>query len=165
MNLVTPDIGLLFWMVLSFSIVLVILKKYAWKPILEALQDREKSIKDSLDQAENARKDIENLKADNERILQEAREERDNMMRDAREAKDAIIGEAKSAAKTEADSLLERARNEINTEKKAAFAELKGHVAKLSIEIAEKVIKERLNDNDQQEKLVERLLEEVDMGK
>ncbi len=164
MNLVTPDIGLLFWMLLSFSIVLFLLKKYAWKPILEALQDREQSIQDSLDQAENARKDIEGMKADNERILQEARNERDIMLREARETKDSIVGEAKDAAKKESDGLLERARAEINTEKLAALAELKGHVADLSIEIAEKVLKEKLSDDEQQRKLVDRLLDEVEMG-
>ncbi len=165
MNLVTPDIGLLFWMLLSFSIVLLILKKYAWKPILEALQNREQSIQDSLDQAENARKDIEGMKADNERILQEARNERDILLREARETKDAIVGEAKDAAKKEAEGLLERARQEIHTEKLAALAELKGHVASLSIEIAEKVLQEQLANDEAQNKLVDRLLDEVDMGR
>ena len=165
MNLVTPDIGLLFWMLLSFSIVLIILKKYAWKPILEALQEREQSIQDSLDQAENARKDIEGMKADNERILQEARNERDILLREARETKDSIVGEAKDAAKKEAEGLLERARQEIHTEKLAALAELKGHVASLSIEIAEKVLKEKLANDEAQNKLVDRLLDEVDMGR
>lgn len=152
-------------MLFSFSVVLILLKKYAWKPILGALKEREDSIQESIDQAAEARKEIEGLKSDNEKILQEARNERDTMLREAREAKDAIVGEAKNVAKQEADSLLERARTEIETEKKAAVAELKGHVAQLSIEIAEKVIKERLADDDQQRKLVDRLLDEVEVGK
>ena len=164
MNLVTPDIGLLFWMLLSFGIVLLLLKKYAWKPILQALSDREKTIQDSLDQAEQARKEVEGMKSDNERILQEARNERDTMLREARETKDSIVNEAKDAAKSEAEGLLERARNEIENEKKAALAELKGHVAALSIEIAEKVMKEKLSDDAEQQKLVNKLLDEVDMS-
>jgi len=165
MSLVTPDIGLLFWMLLSFGIVLLLLKKYAWKPILSALSDREKTIQDSLDQAEQARKEIEGMKSDNERILQEARNERDLMLRDARETKDSIVSEAKDAAKQEAESLMERARQEIENEKNAALAELKGHVASLSIEIAEKVIKEKLANDEAQQKLVDRLLDEVELGK
>lgn len=165
MSLVTPDIGLLFWMLFSFSIVLILLKKYAWKPILNALKEREESIQESIDQAALARKEIEDLKSDNEKILQEARAERDQMLREARDAKDAIVTEAKTVAQKEADGLLERARTEIETEKKAAVAELKGHVAQLSIEIAEKVIKERLSDDDQQRQLVDRLLDEVGVGK
>ena len=155
---------MLFWMLLSFGIVLVLLKKYAWKPILSALSDREKTIQDSLDQAEQARKEIEGMKSDNERILQEARNERDQMIREARETKDSIVGEAKDVAKKEAESLLERARQEINNEKQAALAELKGHVASLSIEIAEKVLKEKLANDAEQQKLVNRLLDEVKMG-
>lgn len=155
----------MFWMLFSFSIVLILLKKYAWKPILNALKEREESIQESIDQAALARKEIEDLKSDNEKILQEARAERDQMLREARDAKDAIVTEAKTVAQKEADGLLERARTEIETEKKAAVAELKGHVAQLSIEIAEKVIKERLSDDDQQRQLVDRLLDEVGVGK
>ena len=118
-----------------------------------------------LDQAENARKDIEGMKADNERILQEARNERDILLREARETKDSIVGEAKDAAKKEAEGLLERARQEIHTEKLAALAELKGHVASLSIEIAEKILKEQLANDEAQNKLVDRLLDEVEMGR
>ena len=144
MNLVTPDIGLLFWMLLSFGIVLVLLKKYAWKPILSALSDREKTIQDSLDQAEQARKEVEGMKADNERILQEARNERDTMLREARETKDSIVNEAKEVAKDETAKKAERnseTKQEIVTEaepkgavESEAEAEVEAETAKVVVE-------------------------------
>ena len=158
MDLVTPDIGLLFWTFLSFIILLVTLRMVAWKPMLGAVNGREKSIKDALASAEAAKRDMQNLTADNERILKEARAEREAMMKEAREMKLKMISDAKEEAKVAADKMITNAQSAIETEKKAAIAELKNQVASLSIEIAEKVVKAELSDKEKQLKLVNDML-------
>lgn len=158
MDLVTPGFGLVFWTVISFLILLFILKKFAWKPILGAVSSREESIKDALAAAEAARREMENLQADNERILQEARAEREAMLKEARDMKNKMIADAKDDAKLTADKMIAQAQEAIQSEKKAAIAELKGQVASLSLEIAEKVVKQELSNKGQQEKLVEDML-------
>mgnify|MGYP003665392831 FL=1 len=158
MDLVTPGFGLVFWTAITFLILLFILKKFAWKPILGAVSSREESIKDALAAAEAARREMENLQADNERILQEARAEREAMLKDARDMKNKMIADAKEDAKQTADKMIAQAQEAIQSEKKAAIAELKGQVASLSLEIAEKVVKQELSNKGQQEKLVEDML-------
>ena len=133
-----------------FLILIFLMVKFAWKPILNALQDREDTIKDSIDAAEAAKRDMENLQADNLKLLQEARAERDQLMKDAREIKAKMIEDAKDEAKTEASKIIEQAQNAIETEKKAAVADLKAQVANLSVEIAEKVVKQELENKDKQ---------------
>lgn len=152
------SIGLFFWQTVLFLALLFLLRKYAWKPILNALNDREEGIKNALDSAEKARQEMENLNADNERILKEARAERDNLLKEAREIKNKMIADAKEEAKTTADAMILQAQEAIVTEKKAAMADLKSQVAALSIEIAEKVVKEELSNKDKQLKLVEDML-------
>ena len=164
MNLVTPDIGLLFWMLVSFGIVLFLLKKYAWKPILKSLNEREASISDALNAAKKAKDEIADLKSDNERILAEARAERDKMLKEAREAKDAIINEAKGKATTEAERLITIARESIKNEKMAAITELKNQVATLSVEIAEKIMKQQLASDEKQKALVADLLKDAKLN-
>jgi len=158
MDLVTPDVGLLFWTFISFAILFFLLKKFAWKPIVGTVNDREKSIREALASAEAAKLEMQNLTADNERILQEARAEREAMMKDAREIKAKMITDAKDEAKESAEKMILQAQAAIESEKKAAVAELKSQVASLSLEIAEKVIKHELSDSDKQLKLVEDLL-------
>lgn len=158
MDLVTPGFGLVFWTAITFLILLFILKKFAWKPILGAVNSREESIKDALAAAEAARREMENLQADNERILQEARAEREAMLKEARDMKNKMIADAKDEAKLTADKMIAQAQEAIQSEKKAAIAELKGQVASLSLEIAEKVVKQELSNKGQQEKLVEDML-------
>lgn len=158
MDLVTPDIGLIFWTTLSFLILLFILGKFAWKPILNSVNERETSILSALEEAENARKEMENLTADNERILKEARAERETMIKEARDIKTKMISDAKDEAKITADTMILQAQEAIENEKKSAMADLKSQVASLSIEIAEKVVKEELSNNDKQLKLVEDML-------
>ena len=158
MDLVTPDVGLLFWTFISFAILFFLLKKFAWKPIVGTVNDREKSIKEALASAEAAKLEMQNLTADNERILQEARAEREGMMKEAREIKTKMIADAKDEAKESADKMITQAQAAIESEKKAAVAELKSQVASLSIEIAEKVMKSELSDTDKQLKLVEDML-------
>ena len=158
MDLVTPDVGLLFWTFISFAILFFLLKKFAWKPIVGTVNDREKSIKEALASAEAAKLEMQNLTADNERILKEARAEREMMMKEAREIKTKMIADAKDDAKESADKMITQAQAAIESEKKAAVAELKSQVASLSIEIAEKVMKSELSDTDKQLKLVEDML-------
>jgi len=161
MDLVTPEIGLIFWSTLSFLLLLFILRKFAWKPILAAVSDREEGIKNALATAENARKEMQNLTADNERILKEARTERDGLLKEAREIKENIISEAKDEAQQQAEKVIEQAKATIQAEKQAAIADLKNQVAELSIGIAEKVVRQELSDKDKQIELVEKMLKEV----
>ncbi len=158
MELVKPEIGLIVWTAVSFLVLLFILRKFAWSPILKAVSDREDSITDALEAAEAAKSEMENLTADNERILKEARLEREAMMKEARELKAKMISDAKEEAKIAADSMISQAQAAIESEKKAAVADLKSQVASLSVDIAEKVVKSELADSDKQRKLVEDLL-------
>ena len=158
MDLVTPDIGLIFWTTLSFLILLFILGKFAWKPILNSVNDRETSILKALKEAENAREEMKNLTADNKRILKDARIEREAMIKEARDIKVKMISDAKEEAKTTADAIISQAQEAIENEKKSAMADLKSQMASLSIEIAEKVVKQELSNKDKQLKLVEDML-------
>jgi F-type H+-transporting ATPase subunit b len=164
MELVQPALGLVFWMVVTFLIILFILKKFAWKPILGMIKEREEGIEKALQSAEQARQDMHLLKSSNEKILAEARAEKDVMMKEARETKDAIINEAKVKAKTEADKLIAQAREAIQTEKLAAITELKAQVATLSIDIAEKILKEQLSSEEKQKTLTGNLVKEVTLN-
>jgi F-type H+-transporting ATPase subunit b len=164
MDLITPELGLIFWTTLSFVILVFLLGKFAWKPILKSVNDREEGIKDALASAEKARLEMENLNADNERILKEARAERELMLKDAREIKAKMITDAKDEAQVQANKMIEQAQSAIESEKKSAMAELKNHVASLSVEIAEKVVREELSNKDRQLKLVESMLDEAKLN-
>ena len=155
------SVGLFVWQTVLFLALLFLLRKYAWKPILGAVEEREEGIKNALEAADNAKKDMETLKADNERILREAKAERDSILKEAREIKETIITEAKTQASEEADKVLASAREQINNEKLAAITELKNQVADLSIDIAEKVLKSELKDADKQKELVNNALKEA----
>lgn len=160
MDLVTPDVGLLFWTLVSFIILYLILRKFAWGPILGAVKEREESIKAALDAAENAKKDMENLKADNEKILNEAKIERETMLKEAREIKSKLISDAEEEAKIRAKKMVEAAKTAIQNEKNSAMNELKNTVVDLSVGIAEKLISEELADKDKQLKMIEDILED-----
>ena len=164
MDLITPGLGLVFWTAITFLCLLFILKKCAWKPILGAVSDREKSIKDALASAEEAKKEMQNLNASNEQLLKDARSERDALMKDARDIKDKMISDAKEEAKEVTAKLIDNALTSIEQEKQAALAELKNQVAELSIGIAETVIKKELASKDDQLKLVEEILKEVKLS-
>ena len=161
MELVTPHIGLIFWMTLSFGIVLFILGKFAWKPIMKMLKEREESIDNALRAAEKAKEEMTQLVFSNEQLMKEAKEERDGIMRDARKIRDNIIGEAKTKAESEAQRIVETAKENIHFEKMAALTDLKNQIATLSIEIAEKIMKEDLSTNEKQKTLVIKLLNEI----
>ncbi|WP_243473361.1 MULTISPECIES: F0F1 ATP synthase subunit B [Winogradskyella] len=156
--------GLFIVQTILFLLLIFLMVKFAWKPILNSLNDREEGIKSALDAAENAKKEMENLNADNERLLKEARIEREALLKDAREMKDKIISDATHEAQEKAGKMIEQAQAAIETEKKAAMAELKSHVAGLSIEIAEKVVREELSNKDKQLKLVEDMLGETTLN-
>ncbi len=164
MDLVTPDVGLLFWTVISFFVLLFLLRKFAWKPIVGTVSDRETSIREALESAEKARLEMQNLTADNERILKEARVERETMLKEAREIKAKMISDAKDEAQTQANKMIEQAQIAIASEKKSAMAELKNHVAGLSVDIAEKMVREELSNKDKQLKLVENMLGEAKLN-
>jgi F-type H+-transporting ATPase subunit b len=163
-SLIEPGIGLIFWTSLTFILLLVILGKFAWKPILGAIRTREENISKALASAESALKDMRELRAANETILQQARTERDNILKEAREAKDSIIAEARQKAQSESDRILSSARDQIANEKNAAVAELKKQVAVLSIEIAEKILKSELSNDEKQRTLVSNLMKDVNLN-
>ena len=164
MDLVTPDVGLLFWTFVSFAILYFLLKRFAWKPILGSVNEREQSIHEALLAAENAKKEMQNLKSDNEKILKEAKVERENMLKDAREIKAKLISEAENQAKIQASKLIESAQIAIQNEKNSAMNELKQTVVELSIGIAEKVISNELEDKNKQLKVVETMLNEASLN-
>ena len=156
--------GLFVMQLVILVILLVLLAKFAWKPILASLTEREEGIQNALDAAEEAKKEMQNLQADNDRLLKEARAERDAMLKEAREIKDKIVADAKEEASEEAAKLIENAKATIKQEQQAAIAELKKRVADLSIGIAETVVKKELASQDDQLKLVEGMLEEVTLN-
>lgn len=156
--------GLFIWQIILFLLLLFLLRKFAWKPILRAVEDRETGIKDALDSAEKARLEMENLQADNQKLLKEARAEREAMLKEARDIKNKMIEDAKGEAKVEANKMVEAAQASIETEKKAAIAELKSQVAELSIEIAEKVVRGELSNKEKQVELVESMLSETTLN-
>ncbi|UGS23542.1 F0F1 ATP synthase subunit B [Flavobacterium channae] len=157
MNFTSPE-SLVFWTTLIFVVFFLLMRKFAWKPILGAVKGREDSINNALLAAENAKKEMQNLKSDNEKLLAEARAERDLMIKEAREIKEKMIADAKSEAQAQGEKMIEAAKASIESEKNAAMAELKNQVSSLSLEIAETLLKEELSNKEAQTKLVEKIL-------
>lgn len=164
MELVTPSIGLVFWTALAFVCLLILLKKFAWKPILGAIHEREQFIDDALNKAELAKQEMARLTSQNEELMKQARAERDEILKEAKILKDSIVNEAKTSAQTEGAKLIEKARVEIENQKKVALAELKGQVSALSLEIAERVLRSQLDDKAKQQDLVNSLLKDVELN-
>ena len=160
MELVTPAIGLIFWTTVVFTLLVLLLKKFAWKPILSAVDERNQSIKNSLSQAEKARNEMSELTANNEKIIAQAKVDRDVILKEARDMKNEIISEAKDKASKEAEKLVSTAKEQIVNEKMKAITELKNHVADLSIEMAEKILSSELSDVAKQKELVKKALKE-----
>ncbi len=163
MNIVAPE-SLIFWTTLIFILLLVLLRKFAWNPILGAVRGRETSINDALAAAEKAKLEMQNMHADNEKLLQQARAEREAMMKEAREIKTKMISDAQQEAKSEANKIIAQAQAAIESEKQSAIAELKQQVADLSIGIAEKVVKQELSDKNKQLELVDQMLGEAKLN-
>ncbi len=164
MELVKPEFGLIFWMCISFGVIFFILKKFAWLPILNMLNERETSIQNALDSAEKAKEEMKAMQSSNERILADARAERDLLLKDARDIREKMISEAKNIAAKEGERMLKSARENIQNEKMAAISELKNQVAVLSIEIAEKILKSELSSDEKQKSLVKNLLQDVNLN-
>jgi len=164
-SLTTPAIGTIFWTTLIFGLFFLLLAKFAWKPILSAVKARDELIKSSLESAEKAREDMLKLQSDNEAILRKAREEREGILKEAREVRDKLISEAKGKATEEAEKLIEKARTGIESEKRKALSEIREQVAALSVEIASKLLGEKLKQSGEQEKLIDNYLKEIDFNK
>ncbi len=158
------SLGLFFWQTVLFLALLFLLRKFAWKPILEAVEAREEGIKNAMDKAAKAKAEFENINADNERILNEARVQRDEMLKEAREMKVNLVEEAKEEAKEEANKVMEQAKQTIENEKKAALADIRKQVGSLSIAIAEKVVGSELESKDKQASLVDEMIKEVSLN-
>jgi F-type H+-transporting ATPase subunit b len=164
-SLVTPGVGTIFWSVLIFGLFLLLLSKFAWKPILAAVKSREEMIKGSLESASKAREEMLKLQSDNEAILRKAREEREYILKEARDVRDKLISEAKGKATEEAEKLIEKARIGIENEKSKALSEIHEQVATLSVEIASKLLGEQLKPSGEQSKLIDNYLKEIDFKK
>ena len=164
MDLINPSIGLIFWTTLTFVILLFLLKKLAWIPIMGALRSREDAIQSALNSAEDAKEEMSKLTADNEKLLDEARLERDKILKQAKDAGTAMLEEAKSNAATTTTKMIEDAKAAINTEKQAALTEVKNQVALLSLEIAEKLVKKQLSDDKAQKEMVADFLKEINLN-
>jgi F-type H+-transporting ATPase subunit b len=161
MELVKPGLGLLFWMTITFSIVLYILSRFAWKPILKIIREREDSINSAINAAEEARKQMDALKSDNQKLMNEARAERDRMLREANEMKNEIIATAKKSADEDFKKKVASASEEIEKQKLMALNELKSQVAVLSVDLAEKILRKKMEDRAQQEAFVNENLKSI----
>lgn len=164
MDLITPDLGLLFWTALVFVLLLFILTKFIWKPILTSVNAREQKISDALELAEKTKAEMKALQAANENLLKEARAERDAIVKDAKETATQMIEDAKNTSKREAEKILTSARETINAEKTAALSELKTQVAAFSLEIAEKIVRGELTADDKQKALADKLVSDINMN-
>jgi F-type H+-transporting ATPase subunit b len=164
-SLTTPAIGTIFWTTLIFGLFFLLLSKFAWKPILNAVKARDEMIKGSLESAAKAREDMLKLQSDNEAILRKAREEREGILKEARDVRDKLISEAKGRATEEAEKLVEKARAGIESEKRKALSEIREQVANISVEIASKILGEKLKQTGEQEKLIDNYLKEIDFNK
>lgn len=164
MDLITPGIGMIFWTTLFFLILLFVLGKFAWPAILSAVSARNESIRKALDAAEKAREEMAQLQADNEKVLAEAKVERDAMMKDARNVKDKIIAEAREKAGAEASKMIQSAKEAIRSEQASAVSEMKEQMAKLSVDIAEKILVEKLGNDKAQKDLVNKLVDDIDLN-
>lgn len=161
MDLLTPGVGLIFWQVVVFLLLVLLLAKMAWKPILRSIKEREQTIQEALDTAEKARHEMAQLKSDNEKLLHEAREERDRILREAREIASRMREEAEHEAKKVAEKIVEDARAAINIEKQAAMKDVKVQVAMFSLEIAEKLMKKNLSGDKAQKELVASYMQDL----
>jgi F-type H+-transporting ATPase subunit b len=161
-SLASPAIGTVFWTTLIFFLLLFLLQKFAWGPIMKAVRSREDTIRNALDSAEKAREEMKVLQADNEIIIRKAREERDKIIRDARTATERMLTEAKEKSQSEADAMVKRAKELIEREKNTAIAEVKREVASLAIEVASRVVSETLKSDAEQQKLIGRYLKEIE---
>jgi len=164
MGLLTPHLGLIFWTLLSFLIVFFILKKFAWKQIIDGLNERESNIANSIASAEKVKAEMAQLKSENESLLQSAREERTNMLKEAKEIKDKMINDAKDEAKVQATKIINDANSAIQQQKMAALTDIKNQVGKMVVEVSEKILRRELSDKAQQEIYISKLAEDIKLN-
>ena len=164
MDLLTPEIGLFVWTLIAFLFVLFILRKFAWKPILKTLNERETGIADSIAAAEKVKEEMKQMQAQNEALLAQAREERSQLLKEAKETKDRIISEAKEQAKAEANRIMEDTRLQIEQQKNAAMTAVKNEIGNLAVEVAEKILRKQLSNQEAQQGLVQMLAEEIKLN-
>lgn len=164
MDLITPAVGTIIWTTIVFVILLIILRAFAWKPILSAVKERQKSIEDSLNEAKLMREKMDNMKAENEIVLREAKAERDSILKEARELKDKIVASAKDEAQIEANKLIESTKQSIITAKEAAMVDIKNQIASLSVDVAERVLRKELDNKPAQEALAKELIDGVKLN-
>ncbi|MBS1687900.1 MAG: F0F1 ATP synthase subunit B [Bacteroidetes bacterium] len=164
MELLTPELGLFFWTLVAFLIVLFVLRKFAWKPILNSLGEREKGIADSIAAADNLKKEMSQMKAENEKVMAQAREERAQMLKEAKEMKDRIVNEAKDQAKAEANKIIVDAQQQIQQQKMAALTEVKNEIGTLAVEVAEKILRKSLATAEAQDSYVNMLAEDIKLN-
>ncbi len=164
MHLLTPEFGLFFWTLLAFLTVWFLLRKFAWKPILKMLHERETGIADSIATAERVKAEMQQMQSQNEALLIQAREERTQLLKEAKETKDRIINEAKEQAKVEAGKIMDDTRMQIERQKNAALTEVKNEIGNLAVEVAEKILRKQLNNNEAQADYVKMLADEIRMN-
>lgn len=164
MGLISPDYGTIFWMVLSFGVVFFILAKFAWKPIMKGLKDREQSIAGALNAAEEARREMASLKADHEKIMQEARAERDALIGEARKMRDDLISAAREDAAREGANMLQNARKQIENEKLSAIDQIKEQITHLSVEVAERILRHEMKDAQANQQMIHDMLKEMKLN-
>lgn len=162
-SITTPDVGTIVWTTIIFTLLLILLRAFAWKPILQAIKAREENIRGSLEAAANARKEMERLKVSNEAMMQEAREEYDELLKEARDSRNKMIEEAKQQAGKEADKMIQKARTTIERERVMAVNDIRNQIASLSVEIAGKILDEKLKTGKEQNKFMEKLLDDLDL--
>ncbi|MEZ5045568.1 MAG: F0F1 ATP synthase subunit B [Chitinophagaceae bacterium] len=164
MDLLTPGFGLFFWTLIAFLTVIFLLKKFAWKPILSALQERESNIAESIASAEKMKLEMASMKSENENLLNQAREERTALLKEAKETKDKIINEAKDQAKEEANKIMLEAKQQIDFQKNAAMIDVKNQIGTLVIEVAEKVLRKELSNKAEQNNYISQLANEIKLN-
>ena len=164
MDLLTPELGLFFWSLLAFLIVFFILKKFAWKPILKSLTEREEGIAESISAADRVRKEMGAMQAENEKMMQTAREERAVMLKEAKDMADGIVNKAKNDTKAIADKMIADAQQQINQQKMAAMTEVKNQIGTLAVEVAEKVLRQQLSNNEAQNSFANQLAQEINLN-
>jgi len=164
MDLLTPELGLFFWTLIAFLAVFFILRKFAWKPILNSLGEREKGIADSIATAERVKGEMSQLQAQNEKLLAQAREERTTMLREAKEMKDKIVNDAKDQAKEEANKIIIDAQQQIMQQKNAAMTEVRNEIGSLALEVAEKILRKQLNASEGQEAYMNMMAENIKLN-
>lgn len=164
MDLLTPSFGLFFWTALAFLVVMFLLKKFAWKPILEALHERERNIADSIAAAEKVKSEMGQMKSEHENLLNQAREERSLLLKEAKDTKDRIINEAKEAAKEEANKIMAETRQQIEFQKNAAMIDVKNQIGSLVIEVAEKVLRKEMSNKSEQQEYISKLAGEIKLN-